>query len=53
LAIKGKGRDKRWGDYIMSERFGLDWKEYESERMKEFLLITQIIDSQRSATNRK
>lgn len=26
-------------DYRMSEKFGLDWKEYDNQRMQEFIAI--------------
>lgn len=26
-------------DYYMSEKFGLDWKEYDHERMQTFMII--------------
>jgi hypothetical protein len=42
LAIKGKKADERWTDYIMSKTFGLNWRDYESRRMEEFILITKI-----------
>lgn len=40
--MKGKKGDQRWIDYLMSKEFGLDWKNYENERMSEFILIMMI-----------
>jgi len=28
----------------MSEKFGLDWQEYDNERMQDFILIQNIIN---------
>jgi hypothetical protein len=41
-AIKGKGKDEAWIDYLMSEKFGLDWKKYDHKRMNDFILIDNI-----------
>lgn len=42
LAIKGKRADDRWVDYCMSEKFGLDWMNYDSQRIEDFRLIMHI-----------
>jgi hypothetical protein len=37
LAVKGLGSDPDYTDFVMSTRFGLDWRKYDGVRMTKFL----------------
>lgn len=37
LAVEGKVADPDFTDFVMSTRFGLDWKEYDGIRMAKFV----------------
>lgn len=44
-AIKGESGDEAWTDYIMSEKFGINWAEMNTQRKEDFKLILQIINN--------
>jgi len=47
----GRGGDPAMTDYVMSEKFGLDWKQYDYERM--LLLRTIHIEAERYQENQR
>jgi len=39
-------------DYLMSEKFWLDWKLYDNQRILDFILISNIIEKENGNRNK-
>jgi len=44
--VWGKAGDEHYIDYLMSEKFGLDWKQKEFKRMHYFLEIYKTLSEE-------
>jgi len=51
--VNGKGSDPDYLDFIMSEKFGLDWWKEDSRRITKFIAVLQYEGEKNKKENEK